>query len=152
MVALPCGSRSISRTRRRVAAREAARLTAVVVLPTPPFWLATAITRFMRVSVHCLCHHPAAALRQSLARHLIGNRARGPALTAGTLEDLREARGNPVDLRLHLDPAGVTAILVRDTDDAAGIDHIIGGVEDSRLHQRVAVVVAGELIVRSARD
>jgi hypothetical protein len=31
-----------------VAASEAARLTAVVVLPTPPFWLATAMTRFMK--------------------------------------------------------------------------------------------------------
>ena len=37
IVALPCGSRSINSTRRRVAASEAARLTAVVVLPTPPF-------------------------------------------------------------------------------------------------------------------
>ena len=47
MVALPCGSRSISSTRRRVAASEAARFTAVVVLPTPPFWFAMAMTRFM---------------------------------------------------------------------------------------------------------
>jgi hypothetical protein len=30
-----------------VAARDAARLTAVVVLPTPPFWLAIAMMRFM---------------------------------------------------------------------------------------------------------
>jgi len=37
MVALPCGSRSIKSTRRLVAVSEAARLTAVVVLPTPPF-------------------------------------------------------------------------------------------------------------------
>ena len=48
MVALPCGSQSISSTRRCVAASEAARFTAVVVLPTPPFWLAIAMTRFMR--------------------------------------------------------------------------------------------------------
>ena len=47
MVALPCGSRSTSSTRRCVAASEAARFTAVVVLPTPPFWFATAITRFI---------------------------------------------------------------------------------------------------------
>ena len=40
LVALACGSRSISRTRLRRSARQAARLTAVVVLPTPPFWLA----------------------------------------------------------------------------------------------------------------
>src|SRR5512139_3721080 len=48
MVALPCGSLSISSTLRCVAASDAARLTAVVVLPTPPFWLATAMTRFIR--------------------------------------------------------------------------------------------------------
>ena len=44
-VALPCGSRSTSSTRRFIAARLAARLTLVVVLPTPPFWLATAMMR-----------------------------------------------------------------------------------------------------------
>src|SRR5207248_1791266 len=42
LVALPCGSRSTSRTLRSCAASEAARLTAVVVLPTPPFWFAIA--------------------------------------------------------------------------------------------------------------
>src|SRR6202790_3170409 len=51
MVALPWGSRSISRTRRLVAVSEAARLTAVVVFPTPPFWFATAMTRFMTCSI-----------------------------------------------------------------------------------------------------
>src|SRR5580658_683083 len=52
IVALPCGSRSTSKTRRLVAASEAARFTAVVVLPTPPFWFAMAMTRFM-VTVYC---------------------------------------------------------------------------------------------------
>src|SRR3990172_4207220 len=42
VVALPCGSRSTSSTRCLVAARLAARLTPVVVLPTPPFWLVIA--------------------------------------------------------------------------------------------------------------
>ena len=36
--------------RRRVAANEAARFTAVVVLPTPPFWFATAMIRFIAAS------------------------------------------------------------------------------------------------------
>src|SRR5258708_21995885 len=40
--ALPCGSRSISSTCSPTAARAVARLIAVVVLPTPPFWLAIA--------------------------------------------------------------------------------------------------------------
>ena len=37
----------MSSTLRCVAASDAARLTDVVVLPTPPFWFATAMTRFM---------------------------------------------------------------------------------------------------------
>src|SRR5690606_40207477 len=47
MVALPWGSRSIISTRRLVATSEAARLMQVVVLPTPPFWLAIANTLAM---------------------------------------------------------------------------------------------------------
>ena len=42
VVALPCGSRSMTRTRLPLEASDAARLTVLVVLPTPPFWLATA--------------------------------------------------------------------------------------------------------------
>ena len=41
-VALHCGSRSTSSVGRPAPAMQAARLTAVVVLPTPPFWLAIA--------------------------------------------------------------------------------------------------------------
>src|SRR6056297_215854 len=43
--ALPCGSRSTISTRRPARARAAATFTAVVVLPTPPFWLAMVSTR-----------------------------------------------------------------------------------------------------------
>src|SRR5690606_12615671 len=43
--ALPCGSRSTSRTLSPSSASAAERLIAVVVLPTPPFWLATAMIR-----------------------------------------------------------------------------------------------------------
>src|SRR5665647_1728713 len=39
--ALACGSRSTSSVFFSITEREAARLTAVVVFPTPPFWLAT---------------------------------------------------------------------------------------------------------------
>src|SRR5215469_16973748 len=42
--ALDCGSQSTRSVRKPSEASEAARLMAVVVLPTPPFWLATAIT------------------------------------------------------------------------------------------------------------
>src|ERR1022692_749195 len=43
--AFPCGSRSTTSTRDPCCASDAARLTAVVVLPTPPFWLAIVMTR-----------------------------------------------------------------------------------------------------------
>src|SRR5271170_1874922 len=48
--ALPCASRSISSTCSPVAASAVARLIAVVVLPTPPFWLAIASTRGNRAA------------------------------------------------------------------------------------------------------
>src|SRR3954451_8633893 len=41
----PCGSKSTSSTRRPYSASAAPRFTVVVVLPTPPFWLQSAITR-----------------------------------------------------------------------------------------------------------
>src|ERR1017187_2972704 len=44
-VALAWGSQSMTRTRLPLSARMAAMLMTVVVLPTPPFWLATAMTR-----------------------------------------------------------------------------------------------------------
>src|SRR3569833_1989803 len=43
--ALPCGSISITRVGSPTAAKAVPRLIAVVVLPTPPFWLATTRTR-----------------------------------------------------------------------------------------------------------
>src|SRR5512147_2623376 len=46
-VDMPCGSKSMRRVRRFLRARLAERLMAVVVLPTPPFWLATAMTLFI---------------------------------------------------------------------------------------------------------
>src|SRR5919112_3879595 len=41
----PCGSKSTSRTLRPYSASAAPRLMVVVVLPTPPFWLARAMIR-----------------------------------------------------------------------------------------------------------
>src|ERR1035437_875963 len=43
LVAFPWGSRSTTRTASPARARYVARLTTVVVLPTPPFWLAQAM-------------------------------------------------------------------------------------------------------------
>src|SRR4051794_7928720 len=45
VLAFPCESRSTISTERPLAASAVPRLIAVVVLPTPPFWLATASTR-----------------------------------------------------------------------------------------------------------
>src|SRR5690606_4357769 len=45
--ALPCGSMSTISTFSPIAARAVPRLIAVVVLPTPPFWLETARTRVL---------------------------------------------------------------------------------------------------------
>ena len=42
-----CGSMSTRRVERSAIASAAARLTAVVVLPTPPFWFAMAMIRPM---------------------------------------------------------------------------------------------------------
>src|SRR5215467_14097655 len=50
VLAFPCGSRSISSTRWPIAASAVARLIAVVVLPTPPFWLASATMRARRAT------------------------------------------------------------------------------------------------------
>src|SRR5437870_3107717 len=47
VVALPWGSRSTRRVERSARASPAARFTAVVVLPTPPFWLTTAMVLAM---------------------------------------------------------------------------------------------------------
>jgi hypothetical protein len=61
--------------RRLVAANEAARFTAVVVFPTPPFWFATAITRFIRAQ--SVAH----SSRKREARELI-DRERGSGASA----------------------------------------------------------------------
>src|SRR3989344_3695474 len=48
--ALPCGSMSTIRPFSPIAARAVPRLIAVVVFPTPPFWLETARTRVLPAS------------------------------------------------------------------------------------------------------
>src|SRR5690348_3718675 len=59
--AFPWGSRSTTSTWVPCSARHAARLTAVVVLPTPPFWLAMVITRQDGGRGHSLSVSPSAA-------------------------------------------------------------------------------------------
>src|SRR6516162_1431217 len=59
--AFPCGSRSTTRTCAPCSARQAARLTAEVVLPTPPFWLAIVMTRQAGGRGHSYSVSPSAA-------------------------------------------------------------------------------------------
>src|SRR5678815_2906328 len=73
--ALPCGSASISSTFSPTAARAVPRLMAVVVLPTPPFWLATTSTRnarsdFAGTAEPLHAHDTAPAV--TLGRHDVG--------------------------------------------------------------------------------
>src|SRR5881409_3586688 len=94
MVALPCGSRSTNSTRRFMAAKLAARLTLVVVLPTPPFWLATAMILVIR---------PLLRGRRGAAQL----RAQGLAALAWPLPAAQAANGPALrgDKRLSLRPA-----------------------------------------------
>src|SRR5271157_239167 len=66
LVEFDCGSQSTSSVLTSAAASEAARLMAVVVLPTPPFWLATAITRPMILFSVCCASGYAKAFAKSM--------------------------------------------------------------------------------------
>src|ERR1039457_6195004 len=66
LVEFDCGSQSTSSVLTSAAASEAARLMAVVVLPTPPFWLATAMTRPMILFSVCCASEYANAFAKSM--------------------------------------------------------------------------------------
>src|SRR6516165_10432097 len=158
MVVLPWGSMSMSSTRRLVAASEAARLTAVVVLPTPPFCIAMAMTRFMEESV---LHPGGRALlgderlrrraAEAFARHLVGDRVGGAVLAAGALENLREAGRNRLDIGNDLCFARPAVVLARDADDAACVDDIVRRIQDAGRLQRGAILALRELIIGGSR-
>src|SRR5580700_10735038 len=87
--ALPCGSESSSSTRSPTADRAVLRLIAVVVLPTPPFWLAMARTRVALAGTAEAFHFQDAALgvaeagndlaRETPGRPRVGDLGLGPA-------------------------------------------------------------------------
>src|SRR5208337_1455142 len=86
LVEFDCGSQSTSRVLTSAAASEAARLMAVVVLPTPPFWLAIAMTRPMILfSVRCGSEYANASVEIN-ARFLC-NRVNVPRETLSTFLD-----------------------------------------------------------------
>src|SRR5260370_30998590 len=68
--AFDCGSQSTSSVFTSAAAKDAARLMAVVVLPTPPFWLATAMTRPILIVGRFQSHPQHNAIRISKAMHI----------------------------------------------------------------------------------
>src|SRR5215468_8727414 len=182
MVVLPWGSMSISSTRRLVAARDAARLTAVVVLPTPPFCIAMAMTRFMdRECTAPARPRPVSRTRatprgthwragllpglervsgdqrvrgpsEALACHLVRDLIRGTVLAPGALEDLGEACRNGLDVGDDLCLARPTVVLARDADDAARIDDVVGCVEDTGGLQRRPILILSQLVVGGSRD
>src|SRR5262252_7048847 len=80
--AFPCGSRSTTSTWVPCSARHAARLTAVVVLPTPPFWLAMVITRHDGGRGHSRSVSPSAA--SAVCAGLTGARPAALTVAAGT--------------------------------------------------------------------
>src|ERR1700757_4236648 len=122
--ALPCGSESISSTRSPTAASAVPRFMAVVVLPTPPFWLATTSTRSDRSDTGQPPHtyDPASGVAQrghdfrlklpiscslfKLRRNILSleEQARGaaPQVWPGIPEELEERRAGPRHHGLHL--------------------------------------------------
>src|SRR5437773_12472758 len=82
LVRLLWGSRSIRRTRRSATASDAARLIAVVVLPTPPFWLATATILAIRSLYTAIYSH----------NHILGLMP----IKSGALAQVRPAREDTV--------------------------------------------------------
>src|ERR1700722_4734907 len=92
--ALPCGSRSMTRTREPCWARLAARLTAVVVLPTPPFWFAIVMIR----------QRGAGGQAPHAARGLGRPADRGVHLVAGDIRDDDRRSG-------HVRPPAVCRVL-----------------------------------------
>src|SRR6185503_3918727 len=94
----PCGSRSTRSTRRPRFADAAARLTAVVVLPTPPLRAEIATTRFRAIVVALLSTHAPSDVRADRSGGASGRRAprrrRGPgALRRRGARPQRRARG-----------------------------------------------------------
>ena len=104
--ALPCGSRSTTRTRCPNWASAAATLTVEVVLPTPPFWLATTTTRVRagrasaaRVRAPCRASSVcSAALRQGCG--LVAEPARRCGLEVGEVG--RRSHGEVMDGMFHV--------------------------------------------------
>ncbi len=84
--ALACGSQSTSSTLSPWSAREAERLMAVVVLPTPPFWLTTPRILLMEI--------------QSKGNGDLRYSRRGCGEPGGAVESIHDANGRSASKRL----------------------------------------------------
>src|SRR5215472_6714829 len=92
-------------------------------------------------------HECVRGLAEALARHLISDLIRGAIFPPRALEDLREPRGDGLNIGDDLRLAHPALVLARDADDAAGIDDVIGCIEDASGLQRCAVPILRELVV-----
>src|SRR4051812_36558559 len=92
LVALPCGSRSTRSTRFSWTASDEARLTAVVVLPTPPFWLTTARTSAIGLELPWWCFDGVrtTGVRQQSRRRAADARGRRPQSASSRFETAEE--------------------------------------------------------------
>src|SRR5688572_10122090 len=79
-----------------------------------------------------------------------GARCRDPPF-ASDREDVRHGFVDAFDAG-HRSLAVVAAKLVLDVDQSSGIDHEVGGIEDAEVAKLVAVLLARQLVVRSAGD
>src|ERR1035437_5155778 len=125
LVAFPWGSRSTTRTASPARARYVARLTTVVVLPTPPFWLAQAMIWPTQVPISVI-----GTVKFYHSGPLPGSRDRPRALTevVGPAESrarLRSGYRNGIDdgLRAAYPSEAASAqvvVLAREADATAG--------------------------------
>src|SRR6516225_2731790 len=99
LVALPWGSESMTSTLMSFAASEAAKLIAVVVFPTPPFWLAIANTRLKRRWYH-------AVSRETKSLFHVKRKTREPAILFHVKQILVSRETESADSEVAIDRSG----------------------------------------------
>src|SRR5918992_4343166 len=103
-------------------------------------------------SVLCRPHQPYPAdLADPILGIFVGGARSGDVALARHGEDALELFVDPLD-PLHRPGLVVTSQLILDVDEAPGIDHEVRCVQDAEVHELVAVLLAGQLIVGRARD
>src|SRR6476469_9841517 len=85
-------------------------------------------------------------------RHGIGDGGGIAAAGLALRPDLLEPDRNALDPLTDQVGVAIAKIFCADVDDAAGIDHVIGRIEDPALMDALAVLGSGELIIGAAGD